>query len=442
MLKSEFSSNIFVTLDLNTDLPFQQRIRNLPRQFLRSIKTLNLFPSSPPSNDEYRLKTQRMSTFFYIILLIIGCLVLLIYTATETITQTVTIQEPSLDQYQTLYDEQPEKLVCPCSTITSPYQSFLSVDSIFHPVCASDFVNDNWMNYKYSSNTTLYLLDFRNVMSSIAHYLELYCELANKTIFDALIAFNTTQLVSVELLSENLFHKKTQQLNQPFIQSTVRIFSYNLESIRTTTKGNSIMSGLNTNAVILFTGATLDVISFSLCYPDCSVCVCSTIVTCISDAAIRSFNGTQYNIVYTVPGFYQGCYLDEALRRSTLECYFNQSCIDTLKFYLGVNQSLAIKPLDSNAISSFNITSPLDYIITNLMVDRWVMNDSFKNYFEECHPSSCYYTLVTRMPLIVILTTLIGLYGGLAKVLRILVPLIMRFIRRGGQAQALQPSKY
>ncbi len=401
---------------------------------------MNLFPASPPSVDEHRLKTERISTFAYIILLTISCLILLVYTATETVTKTIIIETPSFDQYQTLYDEHQEKLSCPCSTISNEYQDFLWIDPIFHPICTSNYFHEDWTKFNYSVNINISLFDFRYRISPTFNFLASYCSLANGTISNALIAFNSTQMISIELLSENLFHEKTQQLINAFIQSTTRIFSYDLDSIRTTTQANYIISGLSINFVGIFVGSypSFDLMINRVGYSNYG---CDILSTTCQAAVIFSYNGMQLIPLFIVPGFQMGCYIDEAIRQSTLECFFNQSCIDTLKFYLGFNQSFNTKALDLNAISFFNITSLINDIISNLMVDQWVSNDSFKIYYDKCQPSSCSYTLTMKKSFIVVLTTLIGLFGGLAKVLHITVPFIIKFIRRRQQLQEPRLSK-
>jgi hypothetical protein len=47
--------------------------------------------------------------------------------------------------------------------------------------------------------------------------------------------------------------------------------------------------------------------------------------------------------------------------------------------------------------------------------------------------------MVTKTPFIVVLTTLIGLFGGLVKILHTIVPLIIGFVRRQKNAPVMQP---
>jgi hypothetical protein len=118
----------------------------LSRKIFQYIRSLNLFPSSPPSIDAYDLTTERISTRIYIILLIICFLILLSYKATDNVIKTVIFKAPSFNEYQNLYEKQNEKLLCPCSTITSEYKTFLYIKPLFHQLCTSDFVSEKWIN--------------------------------------------------------------------------------------------------------------------------------------------------------------------------------------------------------------------------------------------------------------------------------------------------------
>jgi hypothetical protein len=416
-------------------------LKNFARKIINSIQTLNLFPTSPRSDDEYQLKTEKISTFVYIILLIIGCLVLLVFIATQSVTQIITIKTPSFNKYQTLYDQQHEKLSCPCSTITSKYEDFLWINPVFHPICTSDFIDDNWINYMTSQNHSVYLSDFRFRGNAVFHVLASFCSLANSTISNAMITFNSTKMISVELLSEDLFDEKTQQFFNAFIQSTTKIFSYGFDSISTNIQTNFVMSGFSTNSFAVFQGSypSFDIAIFRVRYAGC---LCSSAHKCSSNALIFSENRTHMITIYTIPGFYVGCYIDEAVRKSTLECYFNQSCVDEFKFYLNFSKTFNTKSLDPNAINAYNITSPIDDLVKKIMVDRWLSNGSFENYYKKCRPSSCSYTLIRKTPFIVLVTTLIGLFGGLVKALRIAVPFILKLVRRRRQPPGPRLSKF
>ncbi|CAF1014240.1 unnamed protein product [Adineta steineri] len=357
---------------------------------------------------------------------VISSFVLLVYTATKTITNTITIEKPSFDKYKTLYSQQHEELSCPCSTIASEYKDFLWITPVFHPVCTSDFVRDKWIDYTLPPVASR--LGFLPQARAIFHVLKIFCLQANDTISTAIISFNSTKMISMQLLSKEIFDRQIQQYIDTFINSTKNIFSYELSSTRTIIQANFIMSGLNTQSYNIFEegGSSFAHIIIPVQYGNC---LCTASGKCSSNAEIISQNSTHLHTLYTIPGFYIGCYIDEALLRSTLECYFNQSCLKEFVFYLNHSKSANIMSLDPTMLSTFSTTSSVDHLVRNLMVDRWLSNDSFKDYYGKCRPSSCFYTVTILTPFIVAVTASIGMIGGLIKVLRIAVPLIIKCVR-------------
>ncbi|CAF1270809.1 unnamed protein product [Adineta ricciae] len=120
---------------------------NLRRKIKTFVRDLNLFPSIPPSTDEHQLYNQRISTRLFLFCLIVSLTILLVYNSVITITQTVIVLSPTITQYSQLYEKYPQTLTCPCSKISIDYGTFFRIEYTFHPVCYSDFVTDNWIDY-------------------------------------------------------------------------------------------------------------------------------------------------------------------------------------------------------------------------------------------------------------------------------------------------------
>ena len=87
------------------------------------------------------------------------------------------------------------------------------------------------------------------------------------------------------------------------------------------------------------------------------------------------------------------CYALEAFLQSTLECFYDQQCIDSNNTF--------------KAMEIFNST--IEMLVNELMVEEYSNNIPYKNYFVQCAPSS--YT--GKINIIEGITTLISLYGGL-----------------------------
>jgi hypothetical protein len=117
-----------------------------------------------------------------------------------------------------------------------------------------------------------------------------------------------------------------------------------------------------------------------------------------------------------------GCYPLEALLQSTLQCFYDQQCIDSYGNF---------KALNSSSISSrFDVNSTVEFILQELMIEEYLINISYENYFAECAPSSCSYLHIGHRNRIDIVMPLIGLYGGLVIIIEWITELIMKLFRR------------
>jgi hypothetical protein len=116
-------------------------------------------------NSQQRLKEQLFSTRLYILLLTVALLIVILFFIFNPQTVIKTINNPSISTYKQLFDQYSNTLSCPCSTITIPYQSFVSVNYSIHPLCK--FINDDWILAFYFRNSSHFgPIDFRSTASA------------------------------------------------------------------------------------------------------------------------------------------------------------------------------------------------------------------------------------------------------------------------------------
>ena len=137
--------------------------------------------------------------------------------------------------------------------------------------------------------------------------------------------------------------------------------------------------------------------------------------------------------VQTVPGLSNQCDLLD-FSNDDLECFYNPSCVQMLidrrlyeyeHIYLPVDLS-NITAIDPNLFAN----SFPDYIVLAAIRKAFVAESAIKTnystYFAECGVETCSYIIQQKSPVILIVTTVIGLLGGLNITLRLMVsPLIM-----------------
>ena len=90
--------------------------------------------------------------------------------------------------------------------------------------------------------------------------------------------------------------------------------------------------------------------------------------------------------------------------------------------------SLNVTPLDPNLSNRFLPTTKLDEIISQLLIEEWIYKTDIEVYFEQCKPKVCTYTYIARFEIIYVITTVIGLFGGLSVILRLIVPFSIKNI--------------
>ncbi len=87
-----------------------------------------------------------------------------------------------------------------------------------------------------------------------------------------------------------------------------------------------------------------------------------------------------------------------------------------------------ITALDISLLSHFLENSTIEDLLDELMIEEWNRSIMYENYFNECEPTECTYTHQTKNSIIYIVTTIIGLIGGLTKALKLIVPRLVKVI--------------
>ncbi|CAF1651899.1 unnamed protein product [Adineta steineri] len=378
----------------------------------------------PPSTDEHQLRNQRISTRIFIILLILSLTVLILYTSLVNVTKTIDINAPIIIQYSQLYSTYPQTLTCACTQISIDYDKFLKINYTLHQICTSIFVADYWINYFYATRGTATLNsdDFRQSGSFIFQALNTSCQLSNQTISNRLTQFYSSQYVSTSVTPLQVFQLQTQEFVSQFISSITNDFLLSISTIRQTTRANNLLAGQLTNYG-LYRQSSNYVSSFSVSYGNCS---CASSATCAYEFPF--YDSKNSKVIFIVPGIYVGCYIIEALLQSNLQCFYNKTCINKIQSYFPQYLSMNLTTLDVSLLGRFNMSSTIQELIDNLMVEKWNSSTTYDGYYNECQPSKCSYSYQTRNSVIYIITTLIGIVGGLITVLKLITPRVVRLI--------------
>jgi hypothetical protein len=409
-------------------MAFRERIRHLFVKLKRYLLTFNMFPSVPPSTDEHELCTQRISTRLFVFLLIVLLTILLLYTSLKTIRKTVNLQRTTVAQYERLYSRYSQTLTCACTKISINYDKFVHVNYTLHQLCSSIFVDQRWIDYLARSiyfETTLSVADFRSTSLSAFQALRAFCELTNSTISDNLIQFYSRQYVSASVIPFKLFQSETKSLIGQFRLSMINSFLLSLLIIRNTTQANALLSGRFTNYKLIRLQNDFHLEPIAKIYKACD---CASSSTCIDQSSIYKYPSEIR--LFNVPGFYTGCFAIESLLQSTLECFYNQQCIDELQVYLSSSPRMDVTALNSSLPSNYSTDSTVQNLVNNLMIEQWNPSSMYERYYNECQPTQCVYNFQTRNNVIYIVTTLFGIVGGLSTVLKFILPRLVKILRK------------
>ena len=126
-----------------------------------------------------------------------------------------------------------------------------------------------------------------------------------------------------------------------------------------------------------------------------------------------------------IKGLKIGCTPTESFRASSLECFYDSSCIDLIQEYTHyTNVSI---PLSSKT-SRFTVNTTVAELINELFVEKWTTTINYSSYFERCSPLFCSYTYIQKFNSFYTVTLILGLKGGLIVVLHWICPKIFRIL--------------
>lgn len=385
---------------------------------------MNWFPSKGLLSNPYDQQTERISTRTFIIALIVTFVFLFIYISAVNITSVITVSLPTYQQFNDLCLLHAESLSCPCSKISSNYRAYIHLTYSLHHVCKSIYVTERWRQFISPTTEPIAFVDFRTMGSLMFQGIQSLCELVTSIINSSTAQFLSNIYISTTATPKHAFESYMNASIEQFIASTTKTFIWSLELIRSTTQFNPLLSGLMTNFFIDRLGATTSTFSGPFIYGDCN---CAFKRTCVVQQGL--YQNYSLSNVWHIPGLYRGCFILEALLQSHLECFYSQTCLQELQYNLRPEITMNVTLLDQSMLSRFSPDTTLEIIVNSLMVDEWKQSVQHEKYFDICRPLECSYTVTRRRSIILIVTTVIGLFGGLVTTMRLLVPRIVWIIR-------------
>ncbi|UJR29494.1 hypothetical protein I4U23_010707 [Adineta vaga] len=339
-----------------------------------------------------------------------------------------------LGQWATqLFQRYNDEIRCPCSSIASTYNWSIKINVLFHEICSSSFSSEEQRNnftLNIISNLSSYSQnDYRRFLSSHLQFLERLCQLSHQTVNISIQQFLSSLFFTPELLPEEIFNQRLHSIIEQTKSKTPKTFNRLFFLIRSINHGNAMISTYGTN----FQYYNPWDISFKQYVPTRALiydnnCSCGLSSSCIIQANFIDQNSLE---IIPIQGLKMGCLPSESFRFSTFECFYNQSCIQLIQYYLNItNTSHSFSVLSSTNKSRFSINTNIDKLIDELFIEEWNIIINYSSYFSQCLPMICSYNYIQQYDILYSITMLFGLQGGLTIVLQWICPKLIQIIYR------------
>lgn len=280
--------------------------------------------------------------------------------------------------------------------------------------------------------------DYRRLIVAHLKYIQRLCEYSIEIERNSIDQFLNSLLITSELLSEDEFSFRVNSSIEQQKEKIPKKFSNLLFLIRSLNHGNGFISMYGTNYEYSSTqvdkeGQHLYLSNQAIVYDH--GCSCELYSNCSTQAYFFEEDSSKI----FVNGLKMGCTPSESLHVSTLECFYDELCVDLIQQYTNLSIASLV-----NETSRFHPKTNVSQLIDNLFIEQWLTSVNYSSYYDQCSPSSCSYTYVQYFHILYLITFLFGLQGGLTIVLDWICPRIVRIIfkiyeKRQKQLNAVGP---
>ncbi|UJR19128.1 hypothetical protein I4U23_022258 [Adineta vaga] len=362
-----------------------------------------------------------LETCIYLILLVGAIGTVTTYYAVTEYVLTITDEKPNLTTYLNLYKQYKSTLTCSCIQIAVPYKNFFTVNPSYHQYCSSYFNSKLWLGIIQSIELYLERIGNPTLVSPASASMALadLCRISVNTVTDSLIFFYDSTLISGYTIPSVIFESQVQSIIDLFTSTTANSFKRSATLIRRFLANDQVLRGAHETNFYGTVDTTFQLqqasvkFSFKTKFLNDTPCYCYIDSSCIELASIQAFGDNSRLI--TIPGIYVGCSIIQSVYKSTLQAFHDSTFIS----------SIPVEPLNGIAKSRYNTTIPISIIVEQLFVEDWNTTYSYEKYYFGCQPSSCSYIIQTRRQPVEILTSVLGIIGGITTVLRVIIPLII-----------------
>jgi hypothetical protein len=219
------------------------------------------------------------------------------------------------------------------------------------------------------------------------------------------------------------------------LNSTQTEFLDTMSLINTVLQANQYVSVWSTNTVLMqrnfsqldpFALQPLRIIAVSGMSTEENGKICN----CVRNAACKLTDRfDEFIPIEGVPS--TGCSIVDIVLDSTLTCWYDNTCFNEVRRLISefhsndpiLNNLTLLDPMLS---SRFPPNTSIRMIVNKMMVERWNRSIFYGNFYQNCHPANCSFTYQERIHIVSIITTVIGVFGGLSTILQLLSPVLVQ----------------
>lgn len=265
--------------------------------------------------------------------------------------------------------------------------------------------------------------DYRRFISAHLQLLGGLCQLSFEFVNNTLNRLYSSVLITTEVFEPSNFLTQVDSVTQQSKLSAPTDFARLHFLLRAVNHGNRIISAYGSNYIYNCVGCVdnfISIIAEPVKYDD--NCSCEVQIACTTQA---KFLDTSSSEMIPLIGLKMGCTTSESFFQSTLECFYNSTCIDLIYEYIrfGNRSNLAqIPALQFFNTSQYPVNASVATLISNLFIEDWTTTVNYSSYFQQCSPLSCSYTYIQKLDSLYTISFLLSLSGGFTIILKWICP--------------------
>jgi hypothetical protein len=205
--------------------------------------------------------------------------------------------------------------------------------------------------------------DYRRFLSSHLQLLKGLCDLSVQSAHRTLRTYLSSLFASHQLATSEIFEERVNHTVNRIKLNAPITFTRLMSLIRMRARGDAIVSTYGTKYQYVGPADTNEsyytAFTRPLIYDDS--CSCALNFTCTINASFRQA------ALKTIPGLRMGCTPTESFLASTLECFYNSSCIDLLDMMTYYNRTTVLPPLNVTG-SRFTVHATVGDLVKEVTV--------------------------------------------------------------------------